>query len=105
MGTPDYAVPSLRKLATSKHEILAVVTQPDRQRNRGVTSFCPVKEEALKLGLKVLQYEKVSKEGVCDLRNLGAEVIVTVAYGQILSDEILNLTKYGVINSHASLLP
>ncbi len=105
MGTPDYAVPSLQKLAESKHEILAVVTQPDRQRNRGVVSFSPVKEEAIKRGIKVLQYEKVSREGVEDLRSLGADVIVTVAYGQILSDEVLNLTKYGVINSHASLLP
>lgn len=105
MGTPDYAVPSLQKLVASHHEIVAVVTQPDRLRNRNKLSFSPVKEEALKHNLKVLQYEKISKEGVEDLKSLNADVIVTVAYGQILSNEILNLTPYGVINSHASLLP
>ena len=105
MGTPDYAVPSLKKLIDSKHKILAVVTQPDRHRNHNKVSFCPVKEEALKHNLPVLQYEKVSKQGVEELKKLNADVIITVAYGQILSDEILNLTPYGVINSHASLLP
>ena len=61
MGTPDYAVPSLRKLATSKHEILAVVTQPDRQRNRGVMSFCPVKEVANLVAAKAAPAPKAPK--------------------------------------------
>lgn len=105
MGTPDYAVPSLEKLLTTHHEVVAVVTQPDRQRNRNVVSFSPVKQCAIDHNLKVLQYEKISKEGVDELKALNADVIVTVAYGQILSTEVLNMTKYGVINSHASLLP
>ena len=105
MGTPEYAVPSLRKLVESHHEVVAVVTQPDRLRNHNKLSFSPVKEEALKYGIPVLQYEKIRKEGIEDLRNIEADAIVTVAYGQILSSEILEMKKYGVINSHASLLP
>lgn len=105
MGTPDYAVQSLKKLIASRHDVAAVVTQPDRQRNRNELSFCPVKKFAVEHNLPVLQYEKVSKEGIEDLKKLKADVIVTVAYGQILSSEVLSLTKYGVINSHASLLP
>ena len=105
MGTPDYAVPSLQKLIESHHEVVAVVTQPDRLRNHNKLSFSPVKEEALKHDIKVLQYERISREGVEDLKNIEADAIVTVAYGQILSREILGLKKYGVINSHASLLP
>lgn len=105
LGTPDFAVPSLMKIAQSEHEILAVVTQPDRPRNRGVMTFSPVKEAALKLGLKVLQYDRISREGVDDLKALAPDIMVTCAFGQILSREILALPKFGVINEHASLLP
>ena len=105
LGTPDFAVPSLKKIAESNHEIIAVVTQPDRPRNRGVMSPSPVKETALELGLKVLQYERISREGVEDIKNLNPDIMVTCAFGQILSRELLAIPKYGVINEHASLLP
>lgn len=105
LGTPDFAVPSLRKIAQSNHEIVAVVTQPDRPRNRGIMTFSPVKEAALELGLKVLQYERISREGVEDLKELAPDIMVTCAFGQILSKEILAIPKFGVINEHASLLP
>lgn len=105
LGTPDFAVPSLRKIAQSKHEIVAVVTQPDRPRNRGVLTPSPVKAAAMELGLKVLQYERISREGVEDIKALDADIMVTCAFGQILSRELLAIPKYGVINEHASLLP
>ena len=105
LGTPDFAVPSLKKIAESNHEIIAVVTQPDRPRNRGVMSPSPVKETALELGLKVLPYERISREGVEDIKNLNPDIMVTCAFGQILSRELLAIPKYGVINEHASLLP
>lgn len=106
LGTPDFAVPSLEALAKTKHEIVGVVTQPDRVRGRNnKVTFSPVKESALKLGLKVYQYEKISREGIEDLREINADLMVTCAFGQILSREILALPKYGIINVHASLLP
>lgn len=105
MGTPDFAVPSLKAIAKSKHQIVAVVTQPDRPRNRGVMTPSPVKQTALELGLNVLQYEKISREGYDDLKSLNADVFVTCAFGQILSRDILALPKFGVINEHASILP
>ncbi len=105
LGTPDFAVPSLKKIAQSKHEIIAVVTQPDRPRNRGVLTPSPVKQAALELGLNVLQYEKISREGLQDIKNLNPDIMVTCAFGQILSRDLLAVPKYGVINEHASLLP
>ncbi len=105
LGTPDFAVPSLKKIAESGHEIVAVVTQPDRPRNRGVMTPSPVKETAIELGLKVLQYEKISREGIDDIKALNADIMVTCAFGQILSRELLAIPKYGVINEHASILP
>lgn len=105
LGTPDFAVPSLRKIAQSGHEILAVVTQPDKPRNRGIMTPSPVKEVALELGLKVLQYNRISREGVQDIKDLAPDIMVTCAFGQILSRELLAIPKFGVINEHASLLP
>lgn len=105
LGTPDFAVQSLEKLANSHHDILAVVTQPDRLGNRNKMMPPAVKVAAEKLGLKVLQYEKVSREGVETLRELGADIFVTCAFGQILSREILAIPPQGVINVHGSLLP
>ena len=105
LGTPDFAVPSLKKIAQSKHEIIAVVTQPDRPRNRGVLTPSPVKQAALELGLNVLQYEKISRDGLQDIKNLNPDIMVTCAFGQILSRDLLAVPKYGVINEHASLLP
>ena len=105
MGTPDFAVPSLEAIVSAGHEVVGVVTQPDRARNRGVVSYCPVKSKAIELGLKVFQYEKIRLEGKDELRALGADVMVTCAYGQILDEELLSLAPFGVLNVHASLLP
>ena len=105
LGTPDFSVSCLDALINSKHEVLAVVTQPDKARNRMVVSFSPVKEEAIKHNIKVLQYDKIRLQGVEDLKALNPDLMVTCAYGQIISQEILDIPKYGVINVHASLLP
>ena len=108
MGTPDFAVGSLQALCESgKHEILAVVTQPDRPKGRGNKLLqTPVKEYALEQGLTVYQPQKVKNpEFVELLHELQPELIVVAAFGQFLSKEILELPKYGCINVHASLLP
>ena len=108
MGTPDFAVGSLQALCESgKHEILAVVTQPDRPKGRGNKLLqTPVKEYALAQGLTVYQPQKVKNpEFVELLHELQPELIVVAAFGQFLSKEILELPKYGCINVHASLLP
>lgn len=108
MGTPDFAVGSLQALCESgKHEILAVVTQPDRPKGRGNKLLqTPVKEYALEQGLTVYQPQKVKTlEFVELLHGLQPELIVVAAFGQFLSKEILELPKYGCINVHASLLP
>ena len=108
MGTPDFAVGSLQALCESgKHEILAVVTQPDRPKGRGNKLLqTPVKEYALAQGLTVYQPQKVkTSEFVELLHELQPELIVVAAFGQFLSKEILELPKYGCINVHASLLP
>lgn len=105
LGTPDFALPSLQAIVSAGHEVVGVVTQPDRARNRGVVSFCPVKQKAVELGLKVFQYERIRLEGKDELRALGADAMVTCAYGQILDEELLGLTPLGVFNVHASLLP
>ncbi len=106
LGTPDFAVKPLEAVYGSKHEILAVVTQPDRPFGRkAVITPCAVKVKAIELGLKTLSYEKIRLEGVEDLKALNPDIMVTCAFGQILSKEILDIAKYGVINIHASLLP
>ena len=105
LGTPDFSVTCLDALIESKHDVVAVVTQPDKARNRMVVSFSPVKEEALKHSIRVLQYDKIRVQGVQDLKDLNPDLMVTCAYGQIISQEILDIPKYGVINVHASLLP
>jgi methionyl-tRNA formyltransferase len=108
MGTPDFAVGSLQALCESgKHEILAVVTQPNRPKGRGNKLLqTPVKEYAMAQGLTVYQPQKVkTPEFVELLHELQPELIVVAAFGQFLSKEILELPKYGCINVHASLLP
>ena len=106
MGTPDFAVPSLQSLIDSRHEIVAVVTQPDRPvgRNQKITPS-PVKILATANNIPVYQFEKIRRDGVEIINNIDADIIVTCAYGQILSKEILFAKKYGVINIHGSLLP
>ncbi|MBI4681894.1 MAG: methionyl-tRNA formyltransferase [Nitrospirae bacterium] len=106
-GTPEFAVLPLRTLLGSGHEVLAVVTQPDRQSGRGRRlKSCPVKEEAQKAGLKILQPKRVrDSEFIKDLKRLDPFIIVVAAYGQILPSEIINLPNMGCVNIHASLLP
>jgi methionyl-tRNA formyltransferase len=106
LGTPEFAVPPLLKLINCKNvEIAAVISQPDRKKDRkGRLQGTPVKETALKHGLKVLQFEKI-KNNCGELKNLNADLFITCAYGQILSQEVLNVPKHGVFNIHASLLP
>lgn len=106
LGTPDFAVPSLKKIIGSSHKVLAVVTQPDKPVGRsGRICFSPVKQTALENGIKVLQYNKIRLEGVEDLKALKPDIMVTCAFGQILSKEILEIAPHGVINVHGSLLP
>ena len=106
MGTPEFAVPSLEKLAGSGHEIAGVFTQPDRPRGRGnKLSPSPVKACAQQYGIPVFQPEKIRRDGVEDLRGLKPDLCVTAAFGQILSQEILDIPPLGNINVHASLLP
>lgn len=106
LGTPDFSVPSLQALIDSTHEVLAVVTQPDKPAGRsGKLCFSPVKELALKYNIPVLQYKKIRFEGVQDLKDLAPDIMVTCAFGQILSKEIIDIAPHGIINVHASLLP
>ena len=106
MGTPDFAVPSLEALLT-KHEVVLVVTQPDKPKGRGKKMVpTPVKACALEHGIAVLQPEKVKEpEFVEQLRSYEPDLIAVTAFGQILSEPILEMPKYGCINVHGSLLP
>ena len=107
MGTPGFAVPTLEKLHESKHNLVLVVTQPDKPSGRGKKlKKSEVKETAEKLGLNIFQPDKIKKQENIDLlKSYNPDVIVVVAYGQILNKEILTLPKYGCINVHASILP
>ncbi len=107
MGTPDFAVSALETIIDAGHEVALVVTQPDRPRGRhGEVTPSPVKASAVSHGIPVYQPERVREpECVEYLRQQGADVIVVVAFGQILPKEILELTPYGCVNVHASLLP
>lgn len=108
MGTPDFSVGALNALIEAGHEIAAVVTQPDKPKGRNMELQCPpVKEAALKHHLKIYQPERVKKneEFYRILKEISPDVMVVVAFGQILPKEILTLPRYGCINIHASLLP
>lgn len=107
MGTPDFAVPALKELI-NKYGVEAVFTQPDRPKGRGKKlAFSPVKEEALKHDIKVYQPEKLKdeKEMVEMLKEMKPDFIIVVAFGQILTKEVLDIPKYGCINLHGSILP
>lgn len=106
MGTPEFSVPTLEALI-AHHDVIAVVTQPDKPKGRGkAMAFPPVKETALAHDIPVYQPVKVREEGfVKVLRDMAPDAIVVVAFGQILPESILNIPKYGCINVHASLLP
>ncbi|MCD7738720.1 MAG: methionyl-tRNA formyltransferase [Lachnospiraceae bacterium] len=107
MGTPDFAAHCLQKILDAGHEVTAVYTQPDRPRGRGrELQMSAVKTLALHCGLPVYQPEKIrAREAVEELKGLTADVFVVAAFGQILSQEILDIPGYGCINVHASLLP
>ena len=107
MGTPDFAVAPLEAILKAGHEVTVVVTQPDRQKGRGrEVQYSPVKECALSHGIPVLQPVKIKeKEAVEELRKYPADIFVVAAFGQLLSEEILSMPKFGCINIHASLLP
>lgn len=106
-GTPDFAVPTLQALQESRHQVVGVVTQPDRARGRGQHSQPgPVKQLAGQHGLTVLQPERLRDDGFLEaLRSLGADLGVVAAYGKILTDAVLAIPRLGLINVHASLLP
>lgn len=107
MGTPDFAVPALAALAESGYEVAGVVTQPDKPKGRSKTLVpTPVKEEALKHGIPVYQPKKVREpEFVETLKEIGPDIIIVAAFGQIIPKEILDMPEFGCINIHASLLP
>lgn len=107
MGTPDFSVGTLRELVKAGHEVVGVVSQPDKPKGRGKSLMpTPVKEAALELGLPVYQPKKVRDPEFLEvLRELAPEVIVVVAFGQMIPQSILDLPPYGCINVHASLLP
>ncbi len=106
-GTPLFAVPSLNALIQTGEEIVEVVTQPDKKKGRGhILSQSPVKELAISKGLHILQPASMKDTAFLDkLSSINPELIVVVAYGRILPENILKLPKYGCINVHASLLP
>ena len=107
MGTPDFAVGTLRAIIEAGHEVSLVVTQPDKPKGRGgKMAISAVKEAALEYELPIFQPDRIRKEEhIAYLKQYEADVIVVVAFGQILPKEILEMPKYGCVNVHASLLP
>lgn len=107
MGTPDFAAYALRKLYEAGQEIVCVVTQPDKPKGRSGKLVCsPVKEFALEKNLPVYQPEKIkAADSVAYLKNIEADLYVVAAFGQILSQEVLDIPRFGCVNIHASLLP
>ena len=107
MGTPDFAVPSLKMLIDEGYDIPAVLTRKDKPKGRGnKVSFTPIKEVALENDIEVLQPENMKDEGLLEkLKSYNPDLFVTAAYGKILTKDILDIPKYGCINVHGSLLP
>ena len=107
MGTPDFSVPALKALVEVGHQVIAVVTQPDKPKGRGKeVQMTPVKIQAMEYGIPVYQPAKVREASFVEvLKGLEADVYVVIAFGQILPKAVLELPKYGCINIHASLLP
>lgn len=107
MGTPEFAVPALEALHSKGYDISLVITQKDKRRGRGKKLLpTPVKEKALELGLEVYQPDSVNeKDTINRLIEINPDVIVVVAFGQILKKDLLNIPKYGCLNIHASILP
>lgn len=107
MGTPEFAVPSLKALLDAGYGVVGVFTQPDRPVGRGhKLAACPVKKLAVERGVPVYQFERLrNEEGLACLRALAPDIVVTAAFGQILSQALLDVPKMGTVNVHASLLP
>jgi len=107
MGTPDFSVGTLEALVDAGHEVVLAVTQPDKPKGRGEKmQYTPVKETAVRYGITVFQPRRIrDPECIGELRKYKADVMVVIAFGQILPKEILQMTPYGCINVHASLLP
>jgi methionyl-tRNA formyltransferase len=107
LGTPEFAVPTLQALRAGGHDVTAVFTQPDRPKGRGgELAESPVKVAARALGIPVYQPERIRRpESIELLRQLEAEIMVVVGYGQIIPQSIIDLPKHGILNVHASLLP
>ena len=107
MGTPEFAVPSLKALLDAGYGVVGVFTQPDRPVGRGhKLAACPVKKLAVERGVPVYQFERLrNEEGLACLRSLAPDIVVTAAFGQILSQALLDVPKMGTVNVHASLLP
>ena len=106
MGTPDFALPSLRALVQAGHNVVCVVTQPDRPKGRGKEDIAsPVKLCAQEYNLKILQPETITDVLAENIQALNPDLIVVVAYGKILPKQVLNIPRLGCINAHASLLP
>ncbi len=107
MGTPEFSVPILEALVRGGHQVIAVVTQPDKPKGRGkAVQVTPVKEKALKLGIPVYQPVKARDEAfIREMEELAPDVAVVVAFGQILPQRLLDIPRFGCINIHASLLP
>lgn len=106
LGTPEFSVPSLKAIHESCHELVAIVSQPDRVASRGnKIVLSPVKEYAIKNNIPIFQFDKISRDGVEAISTLAPDLMVTASFGQILSQEIIDIPTYGIINVHASLLP
>lgn len=107
MGTPDFSVNALENIVKAGHDVVGVITQPDKPKGRGgKMQYTPVKEKALELGIDVYQPQRVKEtEFIEKLKEMNPDAIVVIAFGQILPKAILDMPKYGCINVHASLLP
>ena len=107
MGTPDFSVGTLNALVEAGHEVVLVVTQPDKPKGRGGRmQATPVKEAAALHGIPVFQPKRIrTQDSIEELKKYNADIMVVIAFGQILPKEILEMTPYGCVNVHASLLP
>ena len=106
LGTGDFSLEVLKAVDSSAHQVVAIITQPDKVNGRnGKINFSPVKLYALEKDIPLYQFNSISKEGVDVIKSLNADIMLTSAYGQILSDEIIAICPKGIINTHASLLP
>lgn len=104
LGTPDFGVPALSRIMQF-HKVVGVVCQPDKVGARGKIEFCAIKKFALQHNLPLFQFEKISRDGVQTLKDIAPDIMVTAAYGQILSQEVIDIAPHGIINIHGSLLP